>query len=1123
MSPQSQQIFFDPARNRWKRLMRVFTAASLIMIALLAVFVVSVLKQEPFPQLVLRPEPSAFPVTFKGRHKKPRPRRHVYRKWTPSMPGLPQAGVRASFYVNWDSNSYAALKAHLPTLDVVFAEWLHASSADGHIDSTFDEEKEYGRPDSAIAQWVKTENPDARIVPLVNNYDGTLWQGEAAGRMFADANARQTFRTQLLQWLNAGRYKGVVVDFENLPTQSQGNYHIFVDELHRALSANGIRMYLALPVSDDDYDLGWYGAHCDVAILMDYDEHEAFTPPGPMASQDWFINNLKTALKKIPAAKIMLGLANYAYDWPDGMHGQEMSVQHELLTAQESGDDVHLDPDSLNPTFDYEDDSGRVHHVWMTDAVTGVNEMRGASALGVTNFAIWRLGAGDGSLYSALDKFNDNKVTLRALESPNPGFEIDMEGRGDVFDIASSPEPGVRALTVDRASNLIVSEHYVRYPTAYRIDQYGWAPKTLVLSFDDGPDPRWTPQILDVLQRYHVPAVFFVIGSNAEREPELIRREYRQGEEIGNHTFLHPDSADISHLQLELEINTTARLIESLTGARTMLFRPPYGVDSSPETNDEVRPWEEAEKMGYIVVANSIDPHDWQPGRTKQQIVDSVLRQVDEPNIGNVILCHDGGPSRGQTIAALPELITALRARGYRFASLADLLGKSRADLMPPLSPLELWEVRAAGVVFTAIRWLEDAIIWLFILGIALMSGRVIVVGMLAAWQKFRPHRPPNPNYTPPLAVIIPAYNEEKVVCETVRSVLGSDYPEFRVIVVDDGSLDGTYRRLKAEFGADPRVLLLTKPNGGKATALNLGIARVTEEAFITIDADTAIAPDALRKLAAHLSDPEVGAIAGNAKVGNRINMVTWFQAGEYITSQNLERRALDALNCITVVPGAIGCWRTDVAKHAGGFLHETAAEDADLTMTIRRLGYRIVYEDGACAYTEAPLTLKTLMRQRFRWSYGILQTVWKHRSLFGREGTLGRLALPNIVVFQLLLPLFGPITDLMLVFAILMEWLRYTWHPQSWTPDSLYRLLFFFVVLMFVDLLGSVLAFALEHREQWSLVSSVLVQRFVYRHVMALVMLRTFKQALKGGEFAWGKLERTATVEKRYTTVSTP
>ena len=163
-----------------------------------------------------------------------------------------------------------------------------------------------------------------------------------------------------------------------------------------------------------------------------------------------------------------------------------------------------------------------------------------------------------------------------------------------------------------------------------------------------------------------------------------------------------------------------------------------------------------------------------------------------------------------------------------------------------------------------------------------------------------------------------------------------------------------------------------------------------------------------------HFLNPKVGAVAGNAKVGNRVNLWTRWQALEYITSQNFERRALNTLGAVSVVPGAIGAWRTSAVREAGGYHTDTVAEDADLTMALLRRGYRVEYEDRALAYTEAPTNANGLMRQRFRWSFGILQAVWKHRAVFARKGALGWVALPNILIFQILLPLVSPFIDLM-------------------------------------------------------------------------------------------------------------
>ena len=244
-------------------------------------------------------------------------------------------------------------------------------------------------------------------------------------------------------------------------------------------------------------------------------------------------------------------------------------------------------------------------------------------------------------------------------------------------------------------------------------------------------------------------------------------------------------------------------------------------------------------------------------------------------------------------------------------------------------------------------------------------------------------------------------------------------------------------RRLPSEE-ASGRVLILTKPNSGKADALNFGLEHLRgEEIFVGIDADTVIASDAISRLVPHFLNPKVGAVAGNAKVGNRINLWTRWQALEYITSQNFERRALNTMGAVSVVPGAIGAWRVSAVREAGGFHTDTVAEDADLTMALLQLGYRVEYEDLALAYTEAPVNASGLMRQRFRWSFGILQSVWKHRAAFAREGVLGWVALPNIAIFQVLLPLVSPFIDIMFFVGTIWYFIQKSFHPESTDPGK--------------------------------------------------------------------------------------
>jgi cellulose synthase/poly-beta-1,6-N-acetylglucosamine synthase-like glycosyltransferase/peptidoglycan/xylan/chitin deacetylase (PgdA/CDA1 family) len=668
------------------------------------------------------------------------------------------------------------------------------------------------------------------------------------------------------------------------------------------------------------------------------------------------------------------------------------------------------------------------------------------------------------------------------------------------------------------------------------VARYGSSSNAVAITFDDGPDPEWTPKILDILKREKAPATFFLIGIQADKFSDLTSRVYAEGHEIGNHTFTHPDISNISRGYMHLELNLTERLFASRMGIRTILFRPPYSIDQEPDTEDQVRPLEVVQSMGYTTIGNKIDPNDWRdnPHHSAEQITSDVMAHLPpcathDQRCGNIILLHDGGGDRRETVRALPMIIEGVRARGHQIVPVYQLLGKTRADVMPPIPSNERWAARLNWLGF----WLFDitikGITIIFLVGDVLMTSRLLFIGIFAVFDRLREQHYGRPeereSYQPNVAVLIPAYNEEKVIERTIRAALASHYPKLRVIVIDDGSSDRTLeiaRETVIAQRASDRVLILTKPNSGKAEALNFGLEHLREEEiFVGIDADTVIARDAISRLVPHFLDPKVGAVAGNAKVGNRMNLWTRWQALEYITSQNFERRALNVLGAVSVVPGAIGAWRTSAVREAGGYHIDTVAEDADLTIALLQRGYRVEYEDMALAYTEAPANAKSLMRQRFRWSFGILQSMWKHRAAFGRKGVLGWIALPNIVIFQILLPVVSPFIDIMFGVGTVWYLIQKYFHPESTDPASFERLAMFFVAFLVIDFLASAIAFALERRrsetrEDVWLLSQVWLQRFAYRQLFSVVLLKTLKRAIEGQRFAWDKLERTAAMSYR-------
>jgi peptidoglycan-N-acetylglucosamine deacetylase len=1164
----AEPVFYDPRRARWKRLRRFVDLAVAALSALIIFFVYTTLRDEPLPELLFSPQKRAFKALKENEKDKARERQkklalRSHRK--SKLPGSEvklnqQEGIRAAFYVPWDAASFSSLRDFARQIDLLYPDWLHVLTPDGRLQAVDDQTNKFfdvvqnGRArsvDDRVMPFLKAEDPSMEVFPMINNFDGTEWVGDITG-FLNDPDARASFRKQVGTFLSSDRFRGVMIDFEAFPAAGQPGYIALLNELSSDLHARGMKLYVSVPAHNGEFDYAATAAPADGVVVMNYDEHYPGGKSGAVASQDWFVDNLKFASKAIPREKLICAIANYGYDWvlkpkqgklPPDVHDSSVSAQEAWLAARDSDVDVTFDDDALNPHFSYLDERSLQHDVWFLDAVTALNHMRAAQTLGIQTFALWRLGGEDRSLWRVWDVPGDAGAADKLRDVP-PGQDVDMEGQGEILRIEQRPTHGTRDLTIDPKTKLITDENFQDLPQPFRVGRYGYSPNEVVLTFDDGPDPEWTPKILDVLKSEKAPATFFLIGIQADKFSGLAKRIYKEGHAIGNHTFTHPDVSSISSYYMKVELNLTERLFASLMGIRTELLRPPYAIDEEPDTADEVKPLEFAQDMGYITVGNRIDPNDWSDKvpagngklrrHTAEEISSYVLAHLppcsgSDLRCGNVVLLHDGGGDRSETVRALPMIIDGIRARGYSIVPVYQLFGKTRAEVMAPLSTPQRWAARLDGLGF----WLFEAgiigITWIFFLGDLLMTGRLIFIGTAAIYDRVQEKIFGKPaevaSYTPKVAVLIPAYNEEKVIVRTVRAALNSDYPNLRVIVIDDGSKDRTFEVARRAFAAEQnagRVLILTKPNAGKAEALNYGIEHIEDaEIFVGIDADTIIASDAISRLVPHFINPKVGAIAGNAKVGNRVNLWTRWQALEYITSQNFERRALDVLGAVSVVPGAIGAWRVSAVREAGCFQIDTVAEDADLTMALLRRGYRVEYEDMALAYTEAPTNANGLMRQRFRWSFGILQAVFKHRSVFARKGVLGWVALPNIVIFQILLPLVSPLIDIMFAVGAIWYGIQKHFHPDSTDPASFHKLVAFFFVFLVIDFLASAVAFALERRrpddkeDPW-LLSQVWLQRFAYRQVFSIVLFKTLTRALEGRRFAWDKLERTAAVKLR-------
>ncbi|MGD0906480.1 MAG: glycosyltransferase [Candidatus Acidiferrales bacterium] len=1120
MKPR-KPIFYDEQRRRWRRTSRVLEISGAIFTLLVITFFVSILISPRLPEPLLPTNRNALHPVYEKTKAKITLKRSGRHRRIESLGQIPATydPLRAAFYVSWDPTSLAALQQHFHDIDLLIPERLHSITSSGRLDI---------EDDPKLAAWEQTlsqQNPPIELptMPLMNNSDGTNWLTDEMAAMLKDSAARQHLSQQAVQYILKNHFAGLVIDFEEIPEKSQKDFSQFIAELATNLHNSNLKLMVCLPAADWIYDYAGIGKAADAVILMNYDQHWLTSGPGPIAAQDWFVRNIEAITKLVPARKLVMGVANYAYDWPINTrkkvreHSKVESFQEAIVTATESDAKVVFDADSLNPDYSYSDERDVVHRVWMLDGVTAYNELRAAERIGVQGTALWRLGTEDPSIWPIWDVTHPDDAARAKLEDMPPGYDLILEGDGDIWKFADTPQKGKRTIRFDASMNDIVEDKYESLPSSYRIFQMGAAPYKIALSFDDGPDRQFTPRILDILKQKKTPATFFVIGSSANDDLGLIRREYAEGHEIGNHTYTHPRWNDISRTQIDVELNVTERLLNSTLGVKTLLFRPPYGIDHQPETADEVSALPIAQSRGYIIVGARIDPHDWgEPGGVPPApasvIVQRVLEQA-HANGGNIVLLHDGGGDRRNTVEALPEIIDGLRAAGFQIVPVSELLGQTRAQLMPPLTFRERLVAHADGLVFTFYEWSRLSVAFIFILGIGLVSCRAIVVGVLAIIEKFRASPPDHPDFLPLVSVLIPAYNEEDVIVYTVNSVLESDYPKLEVIVVDDGSTDGTGEMLDEQFGRNPAVRVIHQPNRGKPAALSHALAEASSGILVTIDADTAVEPSAISKLVRHFVNPRVGAVAGNVKVGNRISWLTRWQALEYVTSQNLEKRAFDLLNCIPVVPGALSAWRAEAINNSGGFSADTVAEDTDLTITIRRAGWKIYYEEDAIGWTDAPETAGALVRQRFRWTFGTLQAFWKHRDTLGRSkyGTLGWIALPNVFLFQLLLPLFSPVIDLLFLGSLILYGLsqfHFTHLPQFWTAADVQRSLVFFIGFMLIDFMTCIVAFTLERHEDWSLLWPLLLQRFYYRQMMYVVLFRAVMGAVQGKSVGWRGVE---------------
>src|SRR5574344_2190534 len=1006
--------------------------------------------------------------------------------------GMIPSGIRSAFYVSWDPKSYQSLKKNVHNLNLVIPEWLFINSKTDGLQVKID-----------TKGYRLLKKSGVPVMPILSNNFNHKFDGASVSRILHNNKKRAGLIKNVLDVCIKNNFAGINLDFEELNEKSDEYLIELVKEFSDAFHNKGLLVTIDVLPFNEDYNAVELSKYCDYLFLMAYDEYSLSSDPGPIGSQDWTEAAVDELAHKIPNDKIVLGMGAYGYDWcEDKSQSTTLTYQSAISTCAAVGSKIIFNGDTYNLNYAYRDYNQLLHQIYFTDAATHFNTMRFGSEYGLAGFALWRLGSEDGRVW----KFYARNLQKDALKSIN---NINYIGDGEVLDVLAVPNRGNIKMEIDSTDMIISEENYLKIPAGYQIMKYGEAPpRHLLITFDDGPDAKYTPEILKILKKYNVKAAFFMVGLQAEKNLPIVKQVYDEGHLIGNHTFTHRNVAENTPFRTYTELKLTRLLIESITGHSTILFRAPYNADSEPVTLEEIIPVVEARRQNYLDIGESIDPNDWQVGISADEIFKRVIYEV-EHSTGHIILLHDaGGVTRAETVKALPRIITYLEKKGYKFTTLPAILGKTKEQLMPSVPKgKEYYAMQANLALASAIYEIMNFLTALFIIFILLGIGRLLFMVVLTIREKRKEHKF-SYNYdllkdAPLVSIIVPAYNEEVNAVSSLNNLLQQDYPNFNVIFVDDGSKDNTYKNVVDALSDNPKVHIFTKPNGGKASALNYGIEHTDAEYVVCIDADTKLYHNAVSLLMLHFlksADKKIGSVAGNVKVGNQVNILTKWQAIEYTTSQNFDRLAYSNINAITVVPGAIGAFRKSAIIAAGGLTTDTLAEDCDLTVRILRAGYVVENENRAIALTEAPEHIKQFVKQRVRWSFGVMQTFWKNRdTLLNRKyKALGIWAMPNMLIFQFIIPTFSPLADLFMLIGL--------FSGNAW------QIFVYYLMFTAVDCSVSIAAYIFE-KQSLKVLLWIIPQRFAYRWIMYVVLFKSYKRAIKGELQTWGVLKRTGNV----------
>lgn len=827
---------------------------------------------------------------------------------------------------------------------------------------------------------------------------------------------------------------------------------------------------------------------------------DVFDAPAPA---EWFAAGMDRISHRIPQEKRIVALGTFGEFWRGGQaRSAQISYTEAMWLASSFDAEISFPTQQRNTRAQFLDDTRRLSHFWLLDAASFHNQLQ--SLPNDHSIAIWPIGSEDPAIWSLLKQNRAEQHINQIMREPIVIRDTYIQvGNPDILSGLQHPRGGAREISLDE-EGAISNVKYERIPRppiveGMTTDTFG---STLVLTFNGMVSEDLRAQLLSTLQDAGVSATVFLSELGALKQSEALAAFADNGHQIGGLMIGSLGHSRLEEINNSFSLQRTQHSLAHLTGRNALLLRG--AVRDLPHMDaQDMATVRELSEQGYVIVGSGIswlgnpDQHD----RFLADIRDAALTQ------SAIILTLDlTGSHAPHLVETLPALIDQFKRDGFEFGTLHALAGVDAAQFSPTTTAVAPWR---DTINYGLLHFWYFGLTSVFLTLLCIAVVRSLTYLSLSFARRAAPEI--DPTFTPGVTILVPAYNEIKVIQRSIESILRSDYPNLEVLVVDDGSSDGTAQAVKQAFAKNPRVRLLEQENGGKWRAGNTAIEHVHTPIFVGVDADTILAKDAISQLVQHFRDEKVGAVAGFVEVGNPNGFLTSCQALEYIVSQAVTRRAFETFNGIFVVPGAIGAWRLDAVTSAGCYSGDTITEDADLTVAVHRAGYTVKFQENARAYTEAPSNVADFMKQRLRWTLGMLQTSWKHRKSIAEGRAIGMVSIVDAIWFSLLTSILSPLVDILLL-SILAKAI-FLMITQGYAGLSGFPLVIVasYLLLMTLDVTNTLAAFWFEKKFNLKLLLLTPILRFGYRQLLYISSLKALWHAITGRLPGWQKLERTA------------